>query len=312
MPGQPSLLSRCALALAILLAPAAARAATPHPSKDEGASPGTATHEHPCGKTAVDVVAGSESAKIWLSRCEGETSQLAVDQLSVLSRPATAPRPADSVEALTKEKGAEIAPGVRRLDGRLVERLRRVVEHFAKDGETPRVDVVSGFRPRGSGSFHSAGRAIDFRIDGVKNEALIAFCKTLPDTGCGYYPNNVFVHMDVRERGAGHVAWVDANNVPAETPHEIVHGAAAQVPASIAAKADVEAAAHPAPAAALGLSLAVPVETPAPSAELPALPKSAPPPARTDSAHTDSAHTDKVSRAHRSRRARDHRHDHTI
>ena len=48
---------------------------------------------------------------------------------------------------------------------------------------------------------HSTGRAMDFRIDGVKNEDVVAFCKTINDTGCGFYPNSSFVHMDVREAG---------------------------------------------------------------------------------------------------------------
>jgi hypothetical protein len=33
----------------------------------------------------------------------------------------------------------------------------------------------------------------------------------LDDTGCGYYPNADFIHMDVRDPGTGHVAWIDAS-----------------------------------------------------------------------------------------------------
>jgi hypothetical protein len=110
--------------------------------------------------------------------------------------------------------------GARRVDPRLVERLELVVDHFRKGDVTPRVLLVSGYRPRSSGSYHAKGRALDFRIEGVTNEALVAFCKTLPDTGCGYYPNSVFVHMDTREPGTGHVAWIDASR-PGEAPRYV-------------------------------------------------------------------------------------------
>jgi hypothetical protein len=110
------------------------------------------------------------------------------------------------------------------MDGRLVERLELVVDHFHKGSGSPgpsskpaRIVIVSGYRPRSAGSFHQLARALDFRIEGVKNEALVEFCKTLPDTGCGYYPNSLFVHMDVRNPGAGHVTWIDISG-PGESP----------------------------------------------------------------------------------------------
>ena len=55
---------------------------------------------------------------------------------------------------------------------------------------------------------------------GVSNEALVAFCKTLPDTGCGYYPNSSFVHVDVRAPTPGHDYWIDASG-PGESPHYV-------------------------------------------------------------------------------------------
>ncbi|MGZ5969651.1 MAG: YcbK family protein, partial [Polyangiales bacterium] len=79
------------------------------------------------------------------------------------------------------------------------------------------ITLVSGYRPASKGSPHQAARAMDIRIDGVTNEALVAFCKTLNDTGCGYYPNSYFVHVDVRPEGAGHVSWIDVSG-PGETP----------------------------------------------------------------------------------------------
>jgi hypothetical protein len=130
-----------------------------------------------------------------------------VDELSVLARPSGVAKPAAMVAG--HGHGAELAPGIRRLDAHLVDRLERVAEHFAREGQTARVTLVSGVRPRGSGSLHASGRALDLRLEGVSNKDLVAFCKTLPDTGCGLYPNDVFVHMDVRDPGTGHVSWVD-------------------------------------------------------------------------------------------------------
>ena len=159
---------------------------------------------------------------------------MAVEELSILARPPGTPKPKGSLEALGKKAGSEVSPGIRRMDARLVERLELSVDHFrkgrqvsgsagawSKPGEvSSRVLIVSGYRPRSAGSYHQVARALDFRIDGVKNEALVAFCKTLPDTGCGYYPNSLFVHMDVREPGAGHVAWIDISR-PGEPPRYV-------------------------------------------------------------------------------------------
>jgi len=83
-----------------------------------------------------------------------------------------------------------------------------------------KLSVVSGYRPSSIGSMHATGRAIDFRIEGAKNEDVVAFCKTLTDTGCGFYPNSSFVHVDVRDPGAGHVSWIDASG-PGETPRYV-------------------------------------------------------------------------------------------
>jgi hypothetical protein len=317
MPGQLSLVARAVAAVAVLLVPAAAGAATPVHGSTEGSHPNpSALHAAPCAKMPVEVVAGPESAKLSLARCDAEPSAAAIDELSILSRPAAVARPSEPIDVLVKKHGPELAPGVRRLDGRLVDRLRRVVDHFAKDGDTTRLDIVSGFRPRGSGSFHSSGRALDFRIEGVKNEALVSFCKTLPDTGCGFYPNNVFVHMDVRDEGVGHVAWVDTAG-PTDAPREAAHAAAAPAPVAQIDTAVVTPApdTRATPPAALGLSLAVPVAAApvavapaaivpapvvvAPVPELPTLPK-------TESAH--SARSEKVSRAHHGRKTRERHH----
>ncbi len=90
---------------------------------------------------------------------------------------------------------------------RLIATMAEVSDHFG--GRT--IEVVSGFRPRakgqrGSRSKHNDGAAIDFRIAGVSNAELRDFCKSIKKLGCGYYPNNTFVHVDVRDKAT---SWVD-------------------------------------------------------------------------------------------------------
>jgi hypothetical protein len=214
---------------ALVLVPAVAAAAPPSGAKhgrtarvpkiDKGekADKPEKPEAKPCVKSPVEVVAGGESATFALARCDGTAVPVAVDQLSVLARPASVAKPKMTIDALARGRGREIAPGIRRLDPRLLERLELAVEHFRKSGQTPKVTLISGYRPKSTGSYHQSGRALDLRIEGVTNEALVAFCKTLPDTGCGYYPNSLFVHIDVRDAGAGHVAWIDTSK-PGEPP----------------------------------------------------------------------------------------------
>ena len=172
-----------------------------------------------CAKEPVELARGSEVETFQLVTCDGAPAPLAVEKLSVLVRPGSAVRPIASFEELAKKKGAEIAKGIRRVDPRLVERLEAIAEHFGKSGPI-KFEIVSGYRPTSPGSMHAIGKAIDFRIDGAKNEDVVAFCKTLNDTGCGFYPNSSFVHVDVRDVGAGHVSWIDASG-PGEQPRYV-------------------------------------------------------------------------------------------
>lgn len=101
------------------------------------------------------------------------------------------------------------------IEGRLLTLLGIVSNHFGGR----RIEVVSGFRPftptqYNPHSNHNHGRAIDFRVAGVPNEVVRDFCRTLKNTGCGYYPNSTFVHMDTREKAA---FWVDYSK-PGEAP----------------------------------------------------------------------------------------------
>jgi hypothetical protein len=164
----------------------------------------------PCLHDAVEFERGfgGDVQSVVLTRCDGRPAPHAVEQISVLVRPMNAPKP--SVDTTPVRHGAsqkEWLPGVKLVNEGLVSRLQRVVDHF----KVSRITVVSGYRPTSLGSFHQSARAIDFRINGVSNEALVAFCRTINDTGCGYYPNSSFVHMDVRSAHTGHVYWIDAS-----------------------------------------------------------------------------------------------------
>jgi hypothetical protein len=170
-----------------------------------------------CAKDPVEIVRGPEIERFWLTSCDGSPAPLAVEQLSILIRPGGAARPTAPLADLAKKAGPELAHGVHRVDPRLVTRLQALVDHFGKPGAPAKIFVISGYRPASIGSMHSTGRAMDLRIEGARNEDVVTFCKTLNDTGCGYYPNSSFVHVDVRDAGAGHVAWIDASG-PGETP----------------------------------------------------------------------------------------------
>ena len=43
------------------------------------------------------------------------------------------------------------------------------------------------------------GSAEDWR---ARNRVARDFCRTLPATGCGFYPRSVFIHMDTRSESA--------------------------------------------------------------------------------------------------------------
>ncbi len=101
------------------------------------------------------------------------------------------------------------------IEPRLVQLLGVVSNHFG----SRKIEVVSGFRPYTPTQYnphsnHMHGKAVDFRVVGVPNEVVRDFCRTLKNVGCGYYPNSVFVHMDVRETSA---FWIDYSK-PGEPP----------------------------------------------------------------------------------------------
>lgn len=166
-----------------------------------------------CLHEPVHVTRGTEEIELALTKCDGSPAAGAADKMGVMLRPGGTDKPAVSIDA------------------GLVERLGLVTEHFAKAGVTRKISIVSGSRPSSAGSYHASGRAMDFRLDGARNEDVVAFCKTLGDTGCGYYPNSSFVHMDVRDPGTGHVAWIDASG-PGEAPRYVSQWPPPNAPAS--------------------------------------------------------------------------------
>jgi uncharacterized protein YcbK (DUF882 family) len=122
-----------------------------------------------------------------------------------------------SSSALEKVQKLMRAPSgqSRAIEPRLVSLLGIVSNHFG----SRKIEIVSGFRPFSPGQYtkhsnHTDGKAIDFRIVGVPNEAVRDFCRTLRNAGCGYYPNGMFVHMDVRDQST---YWVDYSK-PGEPP----------------------------------------------------------------------------------------------
>lgn len=144
------------------------------------------------------------------------------------------------------------------IDARLVTLLGIVSNHFG----SRKIEVISGFRPFTPTQFnphsnHMHGKAVDFRIAGVPNETLRDFCRTLKNVGCGYYPNSVFVHMDVRDQSA---FWIDYSK-PGEAPrynapntdadegtsdvHAETHGQATDGEASPASPIETPASAAP-------------------------------------------------------------------
>lgn len=110
-----------------------------------------------------------------------------------------------SVLRLSRLSRDKIGGKVNRLNFRLIEMIQLVAEAFP---DKP-IEIISGYRANqvgGNESQHAFGRALDFRIPGVSTKQIFRFCKSLPRSGCGYYPKDGFVHMDAREKSA---SWVE-------------------------------------------------------------------------------------------------------
>jgi len=190
-----------------------------HGKKDAKTETKAEKPKAPCMHANVEFLRGAEMDSFPLTTCEGTVATHAQEKLSVVLRPFSVSRPtAESAKVMHKTN--EISTGIMKVDPGLALRLEKVLEDFKTEGHAPKVAIVSGSRPNSTGSLHALGRAMDFRLEGVDNLKLAEFCKTIPDTGCGYYPNSSFVHMDVREVGSGHTAWIDASG-PGEAPRYV-------------------------------------------------------------------------------------------
>ena len=96
----------------------------------------------------------------------------------------------------------------RTMDRRLLQLVFRAAYHFS----SAHVDVVSAYRKAASTheGVHAQGRAIDFRLQGVKPPELAAYLRTQPRVGVGIYthPKTQFVHLDVRDLS---FHWLDGS-----------------------------------------------------------------------------------------------------
>lgn len=177
----------------------------------------------PCLSPAVEIVrvegTKRESRHLSLTRCNGTPNTNALTELSILARPHGVERPTASAlrdherrvpvtgrrtrRNVTPADPSFLADDVKRLDAGLLLRLQKVATRFPNRS----IEVVSGYRAneRASSRHHQA-RAMDIRVRGISRERLRDFARSLDETGVGYYPNSVFVHMDVRDRSA---YWID-------------------------------------------------------------------------------------------------------
>jgi uncharacterized protein YcbK (DUF882 family) len=189
----------------------------------------------PCAKVEAEIgrTEFNERKTVELLDCDGEPTRAALEHLSKLARHRSAHRPtAPELEKL-REPGASPRRGVALLDVGLVARLAQLVRRFPGR----ELEVVSGFRPDSDGSQHQKARALDVVFRGVDNRELFEACKDLEDTGCGYYPNSSFVHVDVRTKGLG-TSWIDASG-PGQSPRYVARWSDGAVagPKSLSAQA---------------------------------------------------------------------------
>ena len=112
------------------------------------------------------------------------------------------------------EKSREWSTGVRVVHPRLVWALQQIADAFPNRA----ILLFSGYRPladvndaSGHKSLHASGRALDISVHRVENEELFKVCGKLRGVGCGYYPHNKFIHIDVRRGEAGDAVWVDSS-----------------------------------------------------------------------------------------------------
>jgi uncharacterized protein YcbK (DUF882 family) len=143
----------------------------------------------PCFKDPVTIyrVRTDETLELPLELCNGRINVEGMKRVSKLTNSVSRPTDFD-------------------LHPRLIKLMQQVANHYPGR----RLEVISGQRQKkqhGNESYHNKGQALDFRVEGVSNWALVQYLRgTFDKVGVGYYPNSVFVHMDVREKSA---YWID-------------------------------------------------------------------------------------------------------
>jgi hypothetical protein len=152
---------------------------------------------------------GPDYDRFALVDCDGSIAPFATDRISVLARLPNTPNPGTPLPELPNpppDWPEEWVDGIRLLHPRLLWVVQQIEQAFPRRG----IQILSGYRrdPKPT-SRHRQGRALDIKVSGVDNKSLFAFCRSLKDVGCGFYPNHPFVHVDVRPAGSKSVAWVD-------------------------------------------------------------------------------------------------------
>jgi len=179
---------------------------------------------HPKG--TINAIRAGEEFHIRVNDTHGHISEAALREFARMSRQGNATHPPDP---------------------RLVALIGIVSDHFG--GRT--LEIVSGYRAYTPTQYtphsnHNAGKALDFRVQGIPNETLRDFCRTLRNTGCGYYPNSTFVHVDARDSKAYWVDWSHPGEPPQyEKPGVVADEGASDVPDDRAPSAGSAAPAAP-------------------------------------------------------------------
>jgi hypothetical protein len=154
---------------------------------------------------------GSDYDRLSMVDCAGSIDLFALDRVSVLARVPSTPNPGYPLPEAPNPPPTwpdEWVDGVRLLHPRLLWVVQRIGEAFPRRT----IQILSGYRrDERLNSPHRLGRALDIKVNGVEDADLFAFCLSLKDVGCGYYPFHPFVHVDVRSTGTKAVYWVDAS-----------------------------------------------------------------------------------------------------
>jgi len=164
----------------------------------------TTRQRHPCIETLLIAAAPPDRVVHWAGALEPVTVENFSTHAWAPVRLYTSDGAVDTRARDTFERIAASPTEPHPLAVRLEQLIVKAAYHF----KGARVLVVSGWR-RSAGR-HSAGDAIDFKLDGVRPAQLAAYLRELPRAGVGVYthPHTQFVHLDVREPS---YHWIDAS-----------------------------------------------------------------------------------------------------